>query len=44
MADSVVAKDNLPCQLLDDLSKPPLESLWFLFRRPRAISERFRDN
>lgn len=25
----------LPCQLLGDLSKQPLESLWLLFRRPR---------
>ena len=32
---AVVVKDDLPCQLLGDLSKPPLETLWLLFRRPR---------
>ena len=38
---AVVVKDNLPCQLLGDLSKPPLESLWLLFRRsrmPRSVT------
>ena len=32
---AVVVKDDLPCQLLGDLSKPPLETLWLLFRHPR---------
>jgi len=32
---AVVVKNDLPCHLLRDLSKPPLETLWLLFRRPR---------
>jgi len=32
---AVVVKNDLPCQLLGDRCKPPLETLWLLFRRPR---------
>jgi len=38
---AVLVKNDLPCQHLTDLSKPPLETLWLLFRRcrmPRSVT------